>query len=1717
MHHHDLRSRAESGSLQHDAPTNAGPGKLNTIARAVRLALGMLMVPGWVAAQTFDLTIATDQSSTVNLTKPGSTVLVDTGVTIATARGQGLVGRPGDTWAVTNRGTVQSAPDDIAILLQGAGSSVVNQKAILGGNYGVYGESGLAVRNEAGALISGYTGVAASGALQLRNAGTIDGTYYGVSASLPNSGQGADIVNSGLVRGGFFGIRLSQSTNSFVSSTVHNLAGGQLLGTGPTGIGLTILHGLTTITNDAGATIRGEQAGIDGGDLFTNLVVDNAGTIAGGTAPGIWTYGGGIVSNALGGTISGAGGVAYVRGIFNTDNVLVNGGEIIGNATTFAAGNGKTAGSGAGVYFGGVHASTGGFVTNLAGGHIEGGVYGIYSGAASLATDAGPITVTNAGTIAGQTGIALRGGNGTIINTGTITGSGGNAIEFDQSAPFNNTLTLGTGSVLNGNVLGGPGANQLILQGSNREDIARFHNMQTLSMQGTDWTLTGNGGFATGAAVTSGTLRVDGTLTAPLTTVQSGATLAGSGTIVGNVVNAGTLAPGSAGNPIGTLTIDGNLTLQGSSVLNYQLGEAGTAGGALNDLTVVSGDLTLGGTLNVSISKGGTYGPGLYRIFNYGGTLTDNGLVLGAMLAGSDNSLLTTIPGQVNLVNRAGLNLTFWDGEAGPKFNHAVDGGNGTWQGPGGNNNWTEATGAVNSAYANGSFATFAGAPGTVTVDNSRGNVVSSGMQFATSGYRIQGDPITLSPSTNIIRVGDGTAAGAGYSATIASALTGAGGIDKTDAGTLVLAGANSYTGSTSVDGGVLRAGAADVFAQSSDVVINRHGTLDLNGYSQLAKRLAGRGTIALGSATLTANNATAADSTAFSGSIAGTGSLAKTGAGTLTLAGAGSRVGAVDVQQGTLRFEQGGAFTTTGDYTTRTGASTDIGQQATTLAVGGTFTQASDANLAVTLGAAPDITAQTANLDGTLSVRGFDAGSQPVRASAIQDRTYTMLRTTGGITGDFTNGPLTNIGPDYLPAMGAISADGKDYDLGFRLAWTQGGQALGTGTFTMAQNTAFDVDLALTDQSGSFASGWDGKSLTKSGDGLLVLSNAGNTYSGSTTVNGGVLRAGAANVFTHSSDVIVNTAGSLDLNGFDQLANRLAGAGTITLGSATLTANNATAADNTTFSGSIAGTGGLTKTGAGALILSGKTLYTGDTRIQAGQLILDGSQGGARLQGNVIGQPGGALLLRDGAVLTGRVDPLDVSVDAASTWNITADSVTGQLSNAGNIGFTAPPLPMAQGRTLTVNNLAGQGGSIGLYAVLGDNGSVTDRVVIDGGSATGATVLQIHNAGGLGDQTTGNGIPVVVTANGGTTSAGTFDLAGPLLAGPYRYSLQRGGSGAPQDWFLVSNLGAQSNYRAETSLYSALQTQAVRYGDAVLGSFHERRGADADQELSHDKRAWTRVIGQNDRSSGAGNGLRDHHVRNEANIAALQIGTDLYGAQQGDASTRAGVYGAVGQSRGSVDHAGAAGSRSRAGNNDFTGYSLGLYGTWLDGRGGYVDAVLQGTYYGVTSRSSGGMHLSTGGYGVAASLEAGRRYNLAPGLHIQPQAQLVFQHLDLRDSSDAASRVMFPGTDTALLRLGARLSKNLPWSSQTPGTAWVSGNLLQRVGAHARTRFSTPTQGDVGFTNDLPGTALSLQTGIEGQVRKNVLVNARIGVEQSVGGWGFTSLSGQLGLKVSF
>ncbi|VFS59711.1 Outer membrane protein IcsA autotransporter precursor [Leminorella grimontii] len=69
----------------------------------------------------------------------------------------------------------------------------------------------------------------------------------------------------------------------------------------------------------------------------------------------------------------------------------------------------------------------------------------------------------------------------------------------------------------------------------------------------------------------------------------------------------------------------------------------------------------------------------------------------------------------------------------------------------------------------------------------------------------------------------------------------------------------------------------------------------------------------------------------------------------------------------------------------------------------------------------------------------------------------------------------------------------------------------------------------------------WDGKSLTKLGDGTLKLSKA-NTYTGETRIDGGALMAGHTDIIAQSERLTISQGATLDMNDFDQYVNALNG-----------------------------------------------------------------------------------------------------------------------------------------------------------------------------------------------------------------------------------------------------------------------------------------------------------------------------------------------------------------------------------------------------------------------------------------------------------------------------------------------------------------------------------------------------------------------------------------------
>ena len=124
---------------------------------------------------------------------------------------------------------------------------------------------------------------------------------------------------------------------------------------------------------------------------------------------------------------------------------------------------------------------------------------------------------------------------------------------------------------------------------------------------------------------------------------------------------------------------------------------------------------------------------------------------------------------------------------------------------------------------------------------------------------------------------------------------------------------------------------------------------------------------------------------------------------------------------------------------------------------------------------------------------------------------------------------------------------------------------------------------------------------LTKSGGSTLTLSGV-NTYTGSTDVIGGVLAVSGG--LSDETAVFVGSGATYALGADDRVAS-ISGSGDIALNEYRLTAGDAA---DTTFSGVMSGSGGLTKVGTGTLTLTGDNTYTGETEVSEGSLTVQGA-----------------------------------------------------------------------------------------------------------------------------------------------------------------------------------------------------------------------------------------------------------------------------------------------------------------------------------------------------------------------------------------------------------------------------------------------------------------------------------------------------------------------------
>lgn len=220
---------------------------------------------------------------------------------------------------------------------------------------------------------------------------------------------------------------------------------------------------------------------------------------------------------------------------------------------------------------------------------------------------------------------------------------------------------------------------------------------------------------------------------------------------------------------------------------------------------------------------------------------------------------------------------------------------------------------------------------------------------------------------------------------------------------------------------------------------------------------------------------------------------------------------------------------------------------------------------------------------------------------------TVTLIDADSAIVSDFASistDPDTL--PDYIAISGQVNAlDNTQYELGVGLSWYAGDSAAVStpahGTFTLDAGQTFTVNGLLADTSPNATTGWDGKSLTKKGDGTLTLT-AKNTWSGITDIQQGTLwltESGAIGAEGSKQSVNVKAGATLGGNGvINGAVNNL---GLLSFGDSTTPDSQFIVNGNVTNQGVIRSSG---STPGNALIINGD--YTGN----GGQLSLNASLG---------------------------------------------------------------------------------------------------------------------------------------------------------------------------------------------------------------------------------------------------------------------------------------------------------------------------------------------------------------------------------------------------------------------------------------------------------------------------------------------------------------------------
>jgi autotransporter-associated beta strand protein len=883
------------------------------------------------------------------------------------------------------------------------------------------------------------------------------------------------------------------------------------------------------------------------------------------------------------------------------------------------------------------------------------------------------------------------------------------------------------------------------------------------------------------------------------------------------------------GSNTGNNIINGALTTSGTLI---NLVKSGTGTWVLNGSNDLGGNVSAtnastvtinGGTLvvqnNNALSSNATANVLPVAINNTGvleigsGTILDNGLSLNLASGGTIRSNGTSITnGRVNLATAAATSATLSTVNASDVFtignaaNDLTGGASDTVTNIAG-------SGTVSLAQASNYAGGWSVNAGTLLLGNATalgltGTSVSFGAA-STGKLQLNGNSATVgslssnaTPGSPLVENGlAGTAtltvggsAGTTYAGVLQNGTAGVLALSKSGAGTLNLTGDNTYSGATTISGGVLKANnlTGTSATGTSAVSVGTSGTLGGSGFISGAVTVNSTGIIAPGNSvgTLTLGSLTLSAGSILNYEFNTTPAndyVNVTNPGGLTINGGGFNLYDEDTAN---------AFSTIGSYNLIGYSGVIGGSGATSLAVlnpqpGRAYTfGATGSNVTLGIAAAGVISDWNADADGSWNTAGSWTAAIPDGAGATANfnlpltaaRTVTLdgTKTVGGITFH----PSSPVG--YSIAAGTGGSLVIDNGLSqANMIVTSGGNAI-SADVSLASSTTVASIAASTSLTLSGSVGGTG-SLVKSGSGLLDLTNVSNGYVGNTTISGGTL--GFAALGSLGGGSLTIEGGSTLRYSAGNTADVSSKVVTVGVGGAFIDTNG----NDVIYANAIGngGAGGLTKNGSGSLTMQGNNTFTGTTTINGGSVIFTGtsaSTGGTTLNGAntllAISVDGGLGAIPGAATTNLTLNPgagnsATLRTDAAFTLN--ANRSISLASGTANIDSNGSNIVIA-------GNLSGSGllkkiGAGNLTLSGSNSGTASGGMTIDAGTVFVASqanlpsgTLTLDGTAGITASGAANFSPVVNGSNfvtgtgtvilglGNLSGAGTLTFGGPFV-----------------------------------------------------------------------------------------------------------------------------------------------------------------------------------------------------------------------------------------------------------------------------------------------------------------------------------------------------------------